>query len=379
MPTLDELLLKGDLDGLVREVDRLCALGEFDAVLVLRDRCNAATEELGKQLWGAAQYAEYRVALEAPGPVAASVVLPGAARFALGPLTEVVAQQHVWEDLADHLDATVAPTVAQERIVRGEDLTDDPRARLEDLGLPGRLQPWEPSYPLPTYRATERLDGGPPPPRETPRRLPADAAAAPAARLGDLERALRDLVSAWVEGSGGEARVVTIAGDVAAALATLWSGTTPTGEQDASAEGHDGSPEDRDASAEDHDERPALARARLVPLSLPEALARMAWAGASGGARGRRRGMAAGRSAAWWVGHTAGGVAFPADPDELEFRCEELAWYAFDDGGEAPGWRLRLAVEDPGAGWAAAIDAVDRHDDNDADEAEEVRAWSSGW
>jgi hypothetical protein len=74
--------------------------------------------------------------------------------------------------------------------------------------------------------------------------------------------------------------------------------------------------------------------------------------------RGRRRGLAAGRTAAWWVGHVAAGLAPPADPDELEFELEELRWYAFD--GEPEGWHLRLVVEDPRAGRAVAVEGVDR-------------------
>lgn len=328
--SLAELLHRGDLDGLVREVDRRSNAADWDGVLLLRDRCLAAAEELGKQLWGAAQYAEYRVALEAPAPTAAAVVLPGAARFALGPLTEVVAQTHTWAELADHLDATVAPVVAQERIVRGEDLSDDPRAGLDDVGLPGRLQPWEPRYALPTYRPAERLDGGPAPARAAPVELPAGAVPGRPTQLPELERALVDLVAPWERESSGEVHVATVEGDAAGAVAALVAG-----------------------------------RARLVPLRLPEALVRMAWAGASGGARGRRRGTAAGRAAAWWVGHAATGLVFPAAPDDLEFHLEELTWYAFDEGGEDAGWRLRLVVEDHAAGWAAAVDAADRDDEDD--------------
>jgi hypothetical protein len=321
---LARLLQRADLDELIREVDRRCSLGAYDEVLQLRDGCRDASARLGRQLWGPAQYAEYRLALEAPGPLAATVVVPGAGRFALGPLTEVIAQRHRFDEVADHLDAAVRPVVAQERALRGEDLGEDPRADAEEVGVPPVLQPWEPTYPLPTYRAVEVLE--PEPPVEVAHRDAAvpvarEGAAVAPARTGD---ALRELVSAWRDESRGEVDVTVLAGGPGDALAALGR------------------------------------EADLRALSVPQALARMAWAGASGGARGRRRGGAAGRAAAWWVAHVVTGLSFPADPDELEYELEELGWYAFGDRDGRTGWRLSLVVV--GAGWAAAIDAHDRDD-----------------
>jgi hypothetical protein len=335
---LADLLQRADLDELVREIDRRCNRHEYGQVLALRDGCRDTSEQLGRQLWGPAQYAEYRLALEAPGPLAASVVVPGAGRFALGPLTEVLAQHHRFDEVADHLDASVLPVVAQERALRGEDLSGDVRAGADDVGVPAVLQPWEPAYPLPTYRPAERHEPGPPlegagPPRGRPRdAVPTPTAGAPAevvdaeARPG-LAEALRDLVAPWVDHSRGEVRLAVRRGPVDRALAALR----------------------RDPGS-------------LVALRLPQALARMAWAGASGGAHGRRRGGAAGRSAAWWVAHVATRVPFPAEPDELEYHLEELTWYAFGDHDGRIGWQLCLAVA--GDGWAAAVDAHD-HDEDD--------------
>jgi len=99
---LIRLIELGDLDELTRLIDRLGAAGDWDGLVDLRDRCRAALER-GKQLWPAASLAEYRLALEAPGPWAASVLVPGAGRFALGPLSEVAASSHTWAELAPHV------------------------------------------------------------------------------------------------------------------------------------------------------------------------------------------------------------------------------------------------------------------------------------
>lgn len=333
-PSLGVLLHDGDLAGLVRAVDRAADAEDWATVTWLRERCHAASEELGKQLWGAAQYAEYRLALHGPAELAAAVVAPGAARFALGPLTEVVAQHHTFDELADGLDEISATAVAQERVLRGEDLTDEPRAGLEESGLPGRLEPFEPRYALPTYRADERLDGGPAPPAGEPR--PVTGAPGAPRELPAVARALTELVEPWVTQSGGEAHVATVAGDADAAITALVAGA-----------------------------------ATLTELTVSEALAMMAWVGGSGGVHGRRRGGAAGRGAAWWVGHAVTGLAFPAEADELEFHLEDRRWFTFDaldaaaPGAHHGGWALRLVVEGP-SGWAAAIDAHDRDEPDGA-------------
>ncbi|MFN2557572.1 MAG: hypothetical protein ABR592_12040 [Nitriliruptorales bacterium] len=325
---LDELVLRADPAELLAEVDRLCARRDWEGLVSLRDRCEAATE-YGKQLWPVAQFAEYRLALEAPGRWAASVCRAGAGRFALGPLTEVAASTHRWAELAGHLAAPwIAATVAQERVLRGEDLRGDPRARPDEFGLPLVLQPWEPSYPLPIYRSHDLFEGGPPP-VDRPFHE-ADAEAASPLQLPELSRALSDLGSSWAEQSNGGCRVVIVSGDAAAAAVTLLGGA-----------------------------------ARLAPVTLSDALARLAWTSASGGAFARRAGMAAGRSAAWWVGHTSTGLPFPAESDRLGDALSRLRWYLLEGGRGEVGWNLRLSFEDPTGGWAAAIDAWDRRLDDD--------------
>ena len=57
----ERLVELGELDELVRHVDRLVDAEEWDGLVDLRRRCRAALER-GKQLWPAASLAEYRLA-----------------------------------------------------------------------------------------------------------------------------------------------------------------------------------------------------------------------------------------------------------------------------------------------------------------------------
>ena len=95
--------------------------------------------------------------------------------------------------------------------------------------------------------------------------------------------------------------------------------------------------------------------------SAEEALALMAWAGASGGAYGRRRGMARGRFEAWWCAAALAGLDsdWPPAVDELGEAIHELGWWRFDDGTAPSGWHLQIAVEDPLDGLAWALSAGD--------------------
>jgi hypothetical protein len=94
----------------------------------------------------------------------------------------------------------------------------------------------------------------------------------------------------------------------------------------------------------------------LAEVAAADALAAMAWAGASGGAHGRRRGAAVGRFGAWWVAGAAL-AAWPFDARELR----ELRWVLWSPLPAPTGWTLHVAIEDPvdGAAWAiAATDHV---------------------
>jgi hypothetical protein len=321
----EELIALGDIDELIRHVDRLVAAEAWDELVELRDLSRAALER-GKQLWPVAARAGYRLALDAPGRWAAKVLVAGAGRFALGPLTEVAASTHTWEELAPHVvaGAPEAAMTAHERVIRGEDLTGDDRIDTRVLELPLALQPWEPRYPVAVYKADEAQFPLP--------QVIGFAEVATERRAGrpaddeESVRALVELATGWTGASNGRADAVAVMGDGPAALGALGVGS-----------------------------------ARLAPLQPGEALAWMAWTGASGGAHGRRRGMAAGRFAAWWAASALTGLGeeFPPASDELGEAVSELTWWAWDPGGPEPGWSCRLVVEDRADGLAWALNATD--------------------
>lgn len=319
----EELVDLGDLDELVRQVDRLADARDWHGLLDLRDRCRKALER-GRQLWPAASLAEYRLALDGPGRWAASVLVPDAGRFALGPLSEVAASTHAWSELAPYVPPTPQASIAaQERVVRGEDLTDDDRIDRQVVELPLVLQSWEPRYPVAEYKASE-ADFGDPPPAAGWRAYEAE----PATAVEDPEtrRALIDLATVWVTESNGRAEAVAVDGDGVGALFAL-----------------------------------GARQGRIAEVDLGHALAAMAWTGASGGAHGRRRGMAAGRFAAWWTLAALAGLLdeWPVPPSQLHDAASRLRWYRWDAGEPETGWSLRLAVEDAHRGRAWAVSAVD--------------------
>ncbi|MEA2686227.1 MAG: hypothetical protein QOE93_1422 [Actinomycetota bacterium] len=327
--TTAELVDLGDLDALLIRIDHLCADRDWAGVVDLRDRARRAFEERGRQLWPAASHAEYRLALEAPGREAAAMLVPGAGRFALGPLAEVAASTHTWDDLARHLGPRLTPEAgmaAHERVVRGEDVTGDERVDATVLELPLRLQPWEPDYPLATYRA-HKLEVADVPP---PGLHPVDPPTAAATRVDDPEavRALEELALAWKQESNGTVEVAAVAGGALDAIAVLG--------------GRGG----------------GLRMGQVAPA---DALAVMAWAAAAGGAHGRRRGMAFGRFSAWWAAAAVAGRLddWPFRPDDLGAAIAERRWYRWAEGPTAGGWELYLAVEDPRRGRAWAVRATD--------------------
>jgi hypothetical protein len=321
MDSTDALIERGELDGLLRLVDRMADGREWQALLGLADRCRRAHER-GHQLWPASEHAWYRVALDGPAELACRAVASADGRFGLGPLTEVVASTHAWAMMAPHLDdGPVAATVAHERAIRGDDLSNA-RTLESYLEVPLVLQPWEPVYPVATY-SEHSIDVGAPPDVGELRWIDVPDLADVAD--DDATDALIELVRAWTTQSNGTARAVAVRGSVREACAAL-----------------------------------GVVRARVAEIGLADALATMAWCAASGGARGRRRGTAAGRFDAWWAGAALADLEWPPDPAELGAALAALRWWRWDRGEPESGWVLRIAVEDHAAGLAWAIDAHDR-------------------
>jgi hypothetical protein len=321
------LIEAADMNGLLRVVDGFCAAGEWDQLLDLAEGCEDAIER-GKQLWPIAAHVDYRLALEAPGALAASVLDPGFGRFAVGPLTEVAAFRHSWDELVPYIeDPRIAAYVAQERVLRGEVLDGDERSHSEVLELPGRLLEWEPTYALASYGRNYVEVAEPWDPKQP---LHEESIRSPE-RIDDseLEDALLDLVLPWTAESNGAARAVVVQGDAAGAASALTYGTL-----------------------------------RIGPLETAEALQRVAWSAASGGAYGRRRGAALGRSMAWYTAALLADVPWPPSEDFGE-QIAGLRWYRWDEGAAEKGWVLRLAVENHAQGWSAAIGATDLTEEQD--------------
>lgn len=309
-----------DTDELIRVVDGYAASRQWEAMALLRKRCDEAVGR-GKQLWGVSEYVRYRFALDAPGEWAGPSVSEGATRFTLGPLSEVAACTKRWDELAPYLGTgPQRAMVAHERVLRGEDLEGSDVDPLV-IELPLRLLPWEPAYSLADYK-TDRVES-PTPGRATPAPAPLPDRGHPIDD-GEGTRGLLAVVEHWVDTSNGRAQAVCVEGEAPAAVAAL-----------------------------------GVTRAGLETVGADRALAWIAWAAASGGAHGRRRGAAAGRFNAWWVAHELAGLEWPPDPDELGEAIQDLRWYLWSDGSPDTGWWLRIAVESPAEGLSWALAAVD--------------------
>jgi hypothetical protein len=310
-----EAIESSDTDELLRVVDGLCAARDWDQLIELRQRCAEAVTR-GKQVWGVEEHIRYRLALEAPASLAGPIVSEGQSRFGLGPLPEVAASTKTWEQMEPHLGpGPDRDTFAAERVVRG-DLVD----AIPDL--PPVLQPWEPAYETATYKKDRVEAPSPPVPPTEEADLPSDQAT-----VDDVAStsALADLVEPWTDQSNGRCQTIAVEGNHLAAIAGL-----------------------------------GIARARTAALDPQDGLAWMAWAGASGGAHGRRRGAAAGRYLAWWAVATLNDLDWPPNPEAIGEAMAGLAWHWFDDGSPETGWVLRLAVTSPDLGLAWAVSATDQ-------------------
>ncbi len=308
---------------LLRIVDGMCAARAWDDLVDLAARCRQAVDR-GKQLWGVAYHADYRLALEAPAAYAAVVAATGGGGFTLGPLTEVASTSHTWAELDEHLPAGTARTlIAHERVVHGEDLSgvDEIDRRLVDLPL--ALAGWEPGYATAAYRSDRANHPTPP--------VPTSAAVDAVDQATVLDHpeetdALLALTETWTTESNGRSEAVVVEGDVQQAISALGPSRFRAGETD-----------------------------------LATAMAWMAWAAASGGAHGKRPGAAAGRFAAWWAVAALTDLLdpWPPDPEELGEAGRSLRWYLWDDLAPPTGWVLRLAAEDPEHGLAWAVSSMD--------------------
>jgi hypothetical protein len=257
------------------------------------------------------------------------MIADDAGLFTIGPLTEVIAQHHRWADLRAHLPVSPgAAVVAHERVLRGEAMDPSTVADLPNVfELPYTVAPWEPTYALATY-SDDGVDAPPPRPAQGPAEQRA-AAGPPAERLDDgaVELAVRQLVETWTASSNGRAEVVCVEGSADDAVCAIGLSTWTS-----------------------------------RSLSLADALAWLAWAGASGGAHGRRRGAALGRFGALWVLAAVLDLTdeWPMALDLLGAAASPLRWSWWEPRGSTElGWRLQLAVEDVDDGHAWAISAVD--------------------
>ena len=327
---LDPLIARADLDGLVRLIDARCESRDWEGLLRVRTRSRFALES-GRQLWPAATLAEYRLALHATADWATQVLDEDGGRFSIGPLTEVVSQNHVWSELSDR--QPVGPRrsfVAYERALRGERIGDGVVDRA--LDIPIDLQSWEPSYPLPTY-SDNGVDAPSPADSWTHIWSPVTSSADHAELVSDpdLDMALRTLVEPWTSSSNGRAESLVVDGGPDEVLGAL-----------------------------------GVANARITPLGTQQALTWLAWCGASGGAHGRRRGGALGRFGVWWMLAAIGG--FTDEWDELCRRgqlgdeCGDVAvstsWFRYDDGTRS-GYELSLITHDADEDISIALVARD--------------------
>jgi len=320
---IEDLVEAAEANPLLARVDALAGNRDWDGLVELARRCRQAVER-GKQLWPIAEHIDYRLALEAPGPYAAAVLDPEAGRFALGPLTEVAASTHTFEELAAHIPSPQSSgSVAAERVVRGEDLREAARTHAEVMEMPLVLEDWEPKYPLAVYRSSKAVF---PDPKVEPTLARGSKSSFDPLEDDELRRALIGLVDVWISQSNGVVQVSIGDGNAEGAITAI-----------------------------EHEEF------RIGEVTASDAFALMGWAAASGGAEGKRRGAAFGRFAAWWAASIMADLEWPPDPAELGQGVSELKWFLWEPAHGRKGWNLHLAVASD-EGWAAAIAASDTKD-----------------
>lgn len=335
MTETSRLIEAEDIAGLLRVVDAGVDSGDWERLVALARACRAAVER-GRQLWSVATHISYRIALDAPPAFVAPVLSEPVSRFTFGPLTEVAAQNHDWESLAGLVaDGPVAAALAQERILRGEDLRGDERAYPHVFELPLQRAPGEEEvgHLFPTYSASEVHVPDPPAPWAGvagPGIRPAHAVTEGGVEVGhlspehELSRVWQDHFQVWTTQSGAELR--TFAAEI--------------GVHDAIAE-------------------TVEPGAAATPIEPGAALVRLEWAASTGAAHGRRPGFAAGRFNGWWTASRLAGVDWPQpDPEAFMAGLGACEWIWFEPVPRPSGWVFGLAVGRPD-GKATACLAVD--------------------
>lgn len=328
---IQRLIDQVDLDELVRTVDRLCERREWDHLVRTRTAARAAITT-GRQVWPIATLCEFRVALLAPAEWACRILDAQTGAFSIGPLSEVVAQNHTWSELEPHLEhGPIREIVAHERVLRGESLDAADVGSLV-FDLPRHLEDWEPDYPLAVYSETG-LTASCPIDHWTHEWSVVEAHTADVTILDDedTETALRSLVEPWTADSVGRAQCLVVEGGLDSLVAaTQWS------------------------------------QVRATRLDAHAALQWLAWCGASGGAHGRRRGAAAGRFSTWWMLAALGGCA--PDWDRLEAThtlgstigsiAGSLQWWRVDSG-DRHAYSLSVCAHDAEEGITVGLFASD--------------------
>ena len=214
---LDTLINSLDHDGLVLYVDGCCSSRDWTELLRVRDTCRLANDS-GRQMWPITTLANYRLALHAPAEFAVQAMDETNTNFLFGPLSEVIAQHHSWDDLKGHLsDVHIADVVAHECGIRGADISYTPTLQVFDI--PHTLQSWENQYQPPVYTdAGVQHD----PPEFNGELRPLEIAAkANVVEDRDTTSALRAVIEPWISASNGRAEIRGAEGGVSEALASI--------------------------------------------------------------------------------------------------------------------------------------------------------------
>lgn len=321
MSDLDHLIHRADLDELIRHVDNTVATKDWDHLVRVRNAARAALDT-GRPLWPIATLSNFRLALWAPAEHAVRALDDTARTFMPGPVSEILAVHHTWDELEPFLmHGHDRSLVAYERAMRGDVIEPGEPAALDIDIMPAD---WEPRYALATYSD----DGGQfPAPQLAPSYDTCECDGdGEDIDDSDVVSAFRQLVDPWTANSNGRADVVVVEGDGIDALSCL-----------------------------------GLDVVRLTPVTSSDALAHLAWAGASGGAHGRRRGGATGRFGAWWLMCAVAGLSeeWPVSNDDMNDVLASMTFAWWDVGEPRTGWELRLVIEDPDEGIAVAFAATD--------------------